>query len=155
MHRGSLRQGLTQMPASSTGWESGSHVRRHLYQLIAAHPTPAPLFLPPRTAVARAQAPAMEREGHGGRAQAREGTAPSSCLLAASPTRESRFGSCFPGPHQHIQEGGSTFCLRLGLTSSRNGNREQSRGGSASGREGPEWLTASCSQMGHLLLVTS
>lgn len=143
------------MPASSTAWESGSNVRRHLCQLIAAHPTLALLFLPPRTAVARAQAPAMEREGRGGRAQARKGAVPSSCLPAASPTGEAHYGSCFPGPQQHIQEGGSTFCLCLGLTSSRNGNREQSRGASASGREGPEWLTASCSQMGHLLLVTS
>lgn len=143
------------MPASSTGWESGTNVRCHLCRLIAAHPTPAPLFLSPRTAVVRARAPAAACEGRGGRAQAREVTAPSSCLPAASPTGEAHSGSCFPGPHQHIQEGGLTFsCLRLGLHSSRNGHWEWSRGVSASGSEEPEWSRANCSQMCLLLLVT-
>ena len=44
-----------------------------------------------------------------------------------SPTWESRFGSCFPGACERVEEGGLTFsCLCLGLSSFRNGHWHQS-----------------------------
>lgn len=124
-----ISDGLTQMPMSSAGWESRTNVHCHLCQLTAAHPTLVLLFLSPRTAVVWAWAPAVASEGRGGQAQAHEVTGPSSCLPAASPTWEVHFGSCFPGLHECIREGGLTFsCPCLGLSSFRKRHWGWSRG---------------------------
>ena len=56
---GSLRQGLTQMFLSSSGWESGTNVPCHLCQ--PSPPTPHQHRSLPRTAVSRVPAPAVWR----------------------------------------------------------------------------------------------